>query len=703
MSPARFSYRSRAWYAVPLLVIMGCQDRGLPTASRGGAAFDATPASTCEVTSAVDDGPGTLRELIADESCATIVFADALHGETIVLTTGQLVLARDVTITGPGAEQLSVSGNERSRVFFIDEGATVAISGLTITRGDADADYGDVDALATVRDMGSALRNEREALNLLSPNPSLRKGERAETGAYAQFGSRAHAFQAMLDTLRLPRSTAPRANGVFSGGGIYNSGTLTLTFVAVSRNRGDSGGGIYNIGSLVLSQSTISRNSTFEGGGGIYNSGAGRATLRHTTIADNCCGSGAGIYNEGTLAVTSSSFSDNDSYPNFGGGGAILSSGHATISHSTFSRNDAFTFGGAIWNSGIMEISHALLHRNHAGYSDGGISNGGRLTVTNSAVSENGGWFDGTGGLSNYAGGTLEITNSTIHGNRGYEGVGGITANGSVMITQSTVTNNIALGRAWMAGGILVGGTATLRNTIVADNLLQEPGLTSNCSGSISDGGYNIEDETTCGFSEANQSHPNTDPLLDPAGLQDNGGPTPTIALLPGSPAVDAIPVGTAGCGTTVTTDQRGVNRPQGPGCDIGAFELEQPPCTAVTLDRIGTDPDAPGEIRLGSPFVDAVFLDVEAFLPRSAARPLAAQADDVRWGPTWETGTPAHGFRLADETGDGQRDAVIRFETGRLVAEGNLSLETRRVTLWGSDRASGQLYCASAAVRVVP
>jgi hypothetical protein len=69
-------------------------------------------------------------------------------------------------------------------------------------------------------------------------------------------------------------------------------------------------------------------------------------------------------------------------------------------------------------------------------------------------------------------------------------------------------------------------------------------------------------------------SRTNTDPRLDPLGLSDNGGPTKTIALQTTSPAVNAIPPSVNGCGTEINTDQRGVNRPQGPACDVGAFEL---------------------------------------------------------------------------------------------------------------------------------
>jgi hypothetical protein len=124
-----------------------------------------------------------------------------------------------------------------------------------------------------------------------------------------------------------------------------------------------------------------------------------------------------------------------------------------------------------------------------------------------------------------------------------------------------------------------------LRNTIVANSTSG-----GNCfnvfSGSpIIDGGYNIDDDGTCGFTPETGSLPNTNPLLDPDGLQDNGGPTETIALLPESPAVDLV--GQEAC-PPPQTDQRGVERPQGEACDSGAFELVQGPQTKADCKQGG-------------------------------------------------------------------------------------------------------------------
>jgi hypothetical protein len=160
------------------------------------------------------------------------------------------------------------------------------------------------------------------------------------------------------------------------------------------------------------------------------------------------------------------------------------------------------------------------------------------------------------------------------------QAVGGISnAGGSLTLTSSTLTANSASepndGFLPPVGGIgnVFGGTVAAEDSLIAAH-----SGGPNCSGlsSGSDGGYNLDDGASCGFSTANNSLPNTDPLLDPAGLKNNGGPTQTIALLPGSPAIDVIPTAVNGCGTILASDQRGVSRPQGSGCDMGAFEFVQ-------------------------------------------------------------------------------------------------------------------------------
>jgi len=149
--------------------------------------------------------------------------------------------------------------------------------------------------------------------------------------------------------------------------------------------------------------------------------------------------------------------------------------------------------------------------------------------------------------------GTATVTNSTLSGNSGYFG-GGIFNAGRLTVTNSTLSGNTSQ----TDGAIFNSGTLTFNNTIVTNS------TSVNCTnnGSLIDGGGNLSwPDTTCpGL--------NADPLLGP--LQDNGGPTQTHALLAGSPAIDAALL--ANC---PATDQRGVSRPQGAGCDIGAYELE--------------------------------------------------------------------------------------------------------------------------------
>jgi uncharacterized repeat protein (TIGR01451 family)/CSLREA domain-containing protein len=234
------------------------------------------------------------------------------------------------------------------------------------------------------------------------------------------------------------------------------------------------------------------------------------------------------------------------------------------------------TFGGGIvnWGNGSLKVQNSAVSGNSNCFHGGGIVTtifglSAPVTIVDSTISNNSG-----GGIFNGCCVHLDLTNSTIAGNSDNLG-GGILNNGTLTVVNSTISGNSApviAGECCTAGGIFNNGVATFQNTIVAANAGNE-----NCfsDGELTDAGYNLSDNgASCGFDSANNSFPSTDPMLDPAGLQNNGGPTQTIALEPGSPAIDAIPPGINGCGTTIMTDQRGISRPQGAGCDIGAFEL---------------------------------------------------------------------------------------------------------------------------------
>jgi len=215
-------------------------------------------------------------------------------------------------------------------------------------------------------------------------------------------------------------------------------------------------------------------------------------------------------------------------------------------------------------------------------------------------------------------------------------------------LVNCTVSGNINLSDVPTDfGGAGIGGNgATLLNTIVANNPKG-----GNCGGPVTtDGGYNIEDGTTCGFT-AVTSHSNMDPQLDPAGLVPNGGPTSTIALLPLSPAIDLVPPGTNGCGTGITTDQRGATRPFGAGCDVGAYEANYrgflPPINNVRTTPIHPGAGVPVQFTLGG------FRGLDIFAPGSPnsvriACPLSAGTGDVLL-----TDTPGNSGLSYDATTD--------------------------------------------------
>jgi predicted outer membrane repeat protein len=275
--------------------------------------------------------------------------------------------------------------------------------------------------------------------------------------------------------------------------------------------------------------------------------------IRDLTIRDGNAGSGAGV----SISTASSVLLD----------GVVVTENVAV---------GAYTDGGGIRHgAGVLTLRNSTVSNNTVGSRGGGIFTQGTLVVENSTISGNVATGDSQGGgIFCMTTGTVTLTNSTVSGNTGDQGGGMFVASppnpddpsGWATLTHSTVTANTGSG----AAGILNYGTVTLNSSILAGNtgpdILHWGYAASTASFSL------IGTTSTDGSSLAGSDNlVDVAPLLNP--LASNGGPTQTHALQSGSLAIDYVPAGTNGCGTTMTTDQRGVSRPQGSACDIGALE----------------------------------------------------------------------------------------------------------------------------------
>jgi hypothetical protein len=514
-------------------------------------------AATITITNTNDSGPGSLRQALAvAHDGDSITFA--VSG-TITLTSGGLGVFKNVTISGPGTNQLAIDGNQALFAFGVFPQRTVSISGLSI----ANAQIG--------------VYNNQGALSVsscvLSGNFTAGLGNDAGQGSGGASMTAANSTISNNEVgISNNQGTVSIINCVLSGNsftGLYNYATggsdgasMMVANSIISNNAGEgainwlpSGGG--GCACMTITESVVSNNTN-----GIFNigdafPGAASLTVANSNVSDNNKGGINNIANgvsggSATATIVSTTVSGNSA------GGVFSSAGQGsagvTITNSTISGNS----------------SHGGINAVNFFPSSGTAAN---LSVANSTISGNS--APSGGGINASALRNFSIVNSTISGNSaGTTGGGVYNFNSSLNVANSTISGN----SAGSGGGIYNDGQFGVSAVEISNTILNVGALGANIFnnlGTITSDGYNLSSDDGGGYLTGPGDQINTDPLLGP--LQNNGGPTFTHALLPGSPAIDA---GDPNFSPPPLNDQRGCpfDRVSNGRIDIGSFETQLPP-----------------------------------------------------------------------------------------------------------------------------
>ncbi len=621
------------------------------------------------------DGVTSLREAIfatnlvpgADE----ITFDFGHDGPaTILLSQGELKITDDLIINGGNAVRLTIDAQQWSRIFNIwnsqSRPQSVTLAGMTLTGGDSGAIYSISDL--TIRDsVLSGNKNTNFASGVITAyGGSLVVQNSVITDNHSYFlgGAIFTQVPTLITDSRIERNEAMQGGGIYArspnlylqanmsarqglavaGNALSNAtDNLRIENSTITGNRAQEGGGVWIVAGnrTTLSNSIVQGNSATDGlGGGI--GGEGDATIHDSIIRDNRSTQGGGIglrrnlsaLTDNSLVVKQSLITGNEADE----GGGIYMRGIADISGSTIATNHARRRGGGLFLWGTLSMHATELHENTAGdlnlrngLGGGFFLRGSDHRIESSTISNNTA-RQGGGGIVQ---GRVEFNNSTISGNVAVSS-GGIRGD-ALVLRHSTVTGNQAVfagGGSGSFGGITA-GAVMLDHTIVAGNddaNHRAPDLfapTQSVHHSIVGNNLgNALPEAPVGLPDAQGNliggavHGVIDPLLGP--LADNGGLSPTHALLAGSPAVNAGDLNSVtGTDGVPEFDQRGnrFGRIASGRIDLGAYERQEPGDLNLLVDTLVDESDGNyqrGDLSLreaiewanSNPFADTIHFD---------------------------------------------------------------------------------------------
>jgi parallel beta-helix repeat protein len=436
--------------------------------------------STINVTSNGDNGAGSLREAIAQaQSGDTIQFDSSLANETITLTSGQLTVDKNLTVDGAGATDLTISGNNASRIFDVTTpGSSFSLQNLTLANGKSSGE-GENGAGGAIRTVTS---DKLTTLNV--ENSKFINNASSQGGAiWGGFNTANTITNSLFEGNDGTAGRSERGGGAI---GVNANSTLTVKNSDFNNNKGTNGGAINTVlSTLTLEDSTFHNNDSTAGGpigphtigygGAIYTDGAnasgpnfdygpigGTITIRNSEFEGNKgAGQGGGLflyaYSPDKILVENSTITNNEVVPDSQGdslgGGLRLGNAEFTINNTTFTDNRALQQGGGLW---VGEQSPGTISNN--------------TFFGNRAESVDG--KDGMGGAITLANGSSPVT-----------------------IDHTTVANNYA---GWQGGGISGGGlSTTVKDSIFADNVGYNGGnnwnIKNQATEQLSDGGGNTQ------------------------------------------------------------------------------------------------------------------------------------------------------------------------------------------------------------------